>query len=657
MSFGSLDYSVGEGSNIAVIVNRTQNTSGSLSITIRVSHGSAEDGDYTVPGLSNGRLSLSFSDGDDSESFTIRTHHDSDCNNETVNVRFGTLPSGVDEGSHTSATVTINDDDACPTPPGKPQNLTYTPARTEGRVVLDWDAASGATGYQVRQCVRRHNNPNRCDYSTVQTLGSGTTIATVSGLATGRLHDFRIRATKGSLSADTDTITVNLKPAPRNLTGAYVAGQHRKLTLTWDPVPNPDVGDDLDGNYHVEQLFPNNNPLDSGWKRLTDTPRDGVTIGSIASVGGKLMVVVSGLTPGESYQHRIKAESVQGKSVESNVVTTTVTDESPTVAPPTPTLSLLIGNRGIQLDWTENVPGADSYQVSATPDSPSLAFTPLPSHAVVEIPGSFWVDVGKGSGAVQIFGLTPGTRYTFSVRGHNGSGGGPAASAEHVALEPTHWWGHQADHTVGYIIGNITEPLLQAAIPDAVADWNGRLNFGLEICDDSDRDCNRRNSDRFIATIKTVAPSSPSDNITGCGRSVACVSPTGSTIESPGGVGRHMTDMDVIFEDPPYGCTNGNNRCRAADQVTYEWTNDPNKSHVVVDPTISWRHLYLHAGHLALHELGHTLGAPDFYSDVMTGLDGETAIMNLQWDAKTIQDEDIAQLDAIYRTHSSHSAR
>ena len=70
---------------------------------------------------------------------------------------------------------------------------------------------------------------------------------------------------------------------------------------------------------------------------------------------------------------------------------------------------------------------------------------------------------------------------------------------------------------------------------------------------------------------------------------------------------------------------------------------------------------YAYVDRVMLHEFGHTLGLTDFYSRTraprLDGLDGELAIMNVHWDAKSIQDTDIAQLDAIYRRHSSHSAK
>ena len=329
--FGSLSYTVHEGSSfgVGVAVRLSLAASADLSIPITVT---PQTGAFTVSGLPSGNLSIS--SGSRSASFRITAGQDGNCSDEAISLAIGdNLPSGITKGTQSTATVTIRDnDDNCnpqppvtpptPTPPGKPRNVTYTPGRTSGAVSLDWDSATGATGYQVRQCVRRIIIPIGCNYSTVQTLGSSVTEATVTGLATDKLHQFRIRATKGSLSNDSGEVTVNLRPTPQNLIGVP-GSRHGQVKLSWDPVSNPDVADDLDGSYHVEQLFPNLNPFDSGWKRLSGTALNGVTIGSITREGDKLTVVVKGLAAplGAAYKFRIKAESVQGKSAASNVAT------------------------------------------------------------------------------------------------------------------------------------------------------------------------------------------------------------------------------------------------------------------------------------------------------------------------------------------------
>ena len=100
--------------------------------------------------------------------------------------------------------------------------------------------------------------------------------------------------------------------------------------------------------------------------------------------------------------------------------------------------------------------------------------------------------------------------------------------------------------------------------------------------------------------------------------------------------------------------------CPARDQVVYTWTTDPSKDHKDVGKAHrnfpnAGRHLYIHAGHLMLHELGHVLAAPDFYSDDTSGLKAEKpAIMNIHWEARTVQDTDVQQLIAIYRLHTPH---
>ena len=54
-----------------------------------------------------------------------------------------------------------------------------------------------------------------------------------------------------------------------------------------------------------------------------------------------------------------------------------------------------------------------------------------------------------------------------------------------------------------------------------------------------------------------------------------------------------------------------------------------------------------------IHEFGHTLGLPDFCADAKTGLKGLTAVVDDFHANKTIPDEDIAQLRAIYAVHDS----
>ena len=66
-------------------------------------------GDYSPTGTT-----VSFASGDTSKTFTVSTTNDSDRDDETVNIRFGTLPASVGTGTQSTATLTINDTTPAP---------------------------------------------------------------------------------------------------------------------------------------------------------------------------------------------------------------------------------------------------------------------------------------------------------------------------------------------------------------------------------------------------------------------------------------------------------------------------------------------------------------------------------------------------------------
>ena len=113
VKFSDPSYSVDEGEDGVVTVELSGENCETLEIPVNITLGTAESTDFSVTGLSSG--SLSFSARDTSESFTIETNEDMDCDDETINLSFGTLPDGVEEGSPSTATFQINDD-SCPIP-------------------------------------------------------------------------------------------------------------------------------------------------------------------------------------------------------------------------------------------------------------------------------------------------------------------------------------------------------------------------------------------------------------------------------------------------------------------------------------------------------------------------------------------------------------
>ena len=138
------------------------------------------------------------------------------------------------------------------------------------------------------------------------------------------------------------------------------------------------------------------------------------------------------------------------------------------------------------------------------------------------------------------------------------------------------------------------------------------------------------------------------NNSGGCGDSYACVQP--GTERNSSGPGKHMVNMTMVFEEPGFQCDNKS--CSIQSEIV--WTNvSPNHGMRPMGSTPAAPKLYVFVGYIMLHEFGHTLGLPDFYEDTST-LKGETAIMNLPWDAQNIRDEDIRQLKAIYILHTTH---
>ena len=107
VSFDDDTYSVHEDSSVTVTVSVSPDADRSLEIPVSVTNGTADSDDYSVSGLTDGKLSLA--SGDSSASFTITAVEDSDSGSETLDLAFGDLPNRVSEGTQATAQVTIED--------------------------------------------------------------------------------------------------------------------------------------------------------------------------------------------------------------------------------------------------------------------------------------------------------------------------------------------------------------------------------------------------------------------------------------------------------------------------------------------------------------------------------------------------------------------
>ena len=453
-------------------------------------------------------------DCDTSYDFQVRARGDGSPYSYT----YGNPSSGVSETT-----------DACPVPapPPAPQNLTGASGPGRGEASLNWDTVAEATGYKVEQRKRRTFAPF---LHTWVDLGSEVTIigssAVVRNLSVNDAKRFRVKALNSDVeSVPSNEVEVTLAPprAPANVASSSV--DHGEIQIMWDAV--------LDATgYVVEQH--KNVFIGSDWREL---PFDSFTVTTPLRSGNRFSAIVRGLTPGDTYKHRVKAVGVQGTSDPSSEVETEVLDERPP-KPNKPAYRFLIGGRGIELFW-DVVPGATAYKVLIDPEPnppATIAFT---------------------NASADITGLVPDSRYTFKVVATNRFGDSPESDGLRARTpDLEYWWGHQADHTAKYAKGTIGSSIIEDAIQDAAEDWNNEmvvLNKGLKICDDVDISCGGTNADGGIVTIQTASTTRASDS-GGCGASFACVQP--GTDGNSSGPGKHMLNMTMVFEQPGFQCDN-----------------------------------------------------------------------------------------------------
>ena len=108
-SFGASAYSVDEGSSVTVTVLLSQAPERRVVVPVTTTgQAGATATDYSVA-----PTSVTFASGDTEQTFTFAATADSvDDDDESVLLEFGTLPTGVSEGSPAQATVSIVDDSA-----------------------------------------------------------------------------------------------------------------------------------------------------------------------------------------------------------------------------------------------------------------------------------------------------------------------------------------------------------------------------------------------------------------------------------------------------------------------------------------------------------------------------------------------------------------
>ena len=236
VAFDLASYSTTEGGDpvtLRVALNRTSNQDLTIPITV-MPQGATEADDYTVSGLTDG--ALSFAPEDLSKTFMIVANEDTDSDNETIELGFGTLPEGVSKGEMATATLTITDDETPNNPPKGQPRITGTArvGQTLTAVTTDIQDADGLGDFAYQWKADETNIAEAMDSSYRLTNNEGgkritVTVSFTDGIGTEEA------VTSQPTAAVREAVTPRSPPPPPVLTVAFDLASY-STTEGGDPV-------------------------------------------------------------------------------------------------------------------------------------------------------------------------------------------------------------------------------------------------------------------------------------------------------------------------------------------------------------------------------------------------------------------------------------
>ena len=225
--FNARNFSVTEGEVVTVTVELARAAVEAVTIPIAVTHNDgASAADYSLEPASS---SLTFDIGEVSKPFTITATDDSDNDDgESLTLRFGTLPAGVNAGSPATATVNITDDDV-PSVTVRYEPASYTVGEGSSVVVNVILSADPERSVTIPIAVTHNDGASAADYSLEPASSSLTfDIGEVS-------KTFTITATDDNDNDDGESLTLRFGTLPAGVNAGSPATA--TVNITDDDVP------------------------------------------------------------------------------------------------------------------------------------------------------------------------------------------------------------------------------------------------------------------------------------------------------------------------------------------------------------------------------------------------------------------------------------
>jgi len=297
-----------------------------------------------------------------------------------------TNSSGTSSSSNTISALTI------PTTP----TAAAANGPTQTSFISNWSAIIGATGYYIDVATDNSFASILPNYNQLLVLSNSPYI---SGLISGNTFYYRVRSANPSgISPSSNTISALTIPAtPAALSPSAVT--QTSLTVNWNVVTGATV-------YYVDVA--------------TDNLFASILPNHTNQLVSSTSLDITGLTPGTSYDYRIRSANASGISPSSNIISALTLPTTPTAASASaPTQTSFTANWNI-------VTGATGYYIDVATDNSFVSF--LPNYTSQLVSGI----------SLNIIELTPGTSFYYRIRSANVSGISPPSNTiSALTIPPT----------------------------------------------------------------------------------------------------------------------------------------------------------------------------------------------------------------------------